>query len=179
MTVHASDAAREIRRRLPGSGVVKVHKLLYFAQGTHIARHGEPLFAEQIRAWANGPVVAVLWRAENYQDQSSPPATDLSDIQASTIDEVVWRYGHLTGTQLIRLTHTEGPWVDVTEDPFALDESPEISLDTMAGYFKGLLASADEEAARASRHLVDTSPHYRLQVPAMSASLQSAIDATS
>lgn len=36
---------------------LKLQALLYFAQGWHLAVHGEPLFPEPILAWRLGPVV--------------------------------------------------------------------------------------------------------------------------
>jgi uncharacterized phage-associated protein len=36
---------------------LKLQSLLYFAQGWHLAVHGEPLFPEPILAWRLGPVV--------------------------------------------------------------------------------------------------------------------------
>lgn len=38
----ARDVALEIERRLPGVGEVKLHKLLYYVQGYHLAWEQEP-----------------------------------------------------------------------------------------------------------------------------------------
>ena len=63
-SVSARDVAAVLRDRLPGLGTTKLHKLLYYCQGHHLAAFGEPLFAETISAWDNGPVVGTVWRAE-------------------------------------------------------------------------------------------------------------------
>ncbi len=39
-----------------------LNKLLYFAQGHHLAEYGKPLFGETIEAWKYGPVVPSVYR---------------------------------------------------------------------------------------------------------------------
>jgi|SRR4051812_20328037 len=106
----ADDVAAELRRRLPGVGAKKLHKLLYYCQGHHLGTLGEPMFPEDFQAWDRGPVVASLWRAERY-DQASPAASATFDQGAlSTIGYVISRYGTMTGADLEALTHNEQPW---------------------------------------------------------------------
>jgi uncharacterized phage-associated protein len=40
---------------------LKLQKLLYYAQGFHLAIYGERLFIEQIKAWKHGPVVPDIY----------------------------------------------------------------------------------------------------------------------
>ena len=54
-TLSAHSVAVELRHRLPGVGVKKLHKLLYYCQGHHLATFGLPLFSESISAWDMGP----------------------------------------------------------------------------------------------------------------------------
>ena len=56
--------AAEIRRRRIGIGKARLHKLLYYVQGYHLAWRGTPAFEDNIEAWEKGPVVAALWHAE-------------------------------------------------------------------------------------------------------------------
>ena len=42
---------------------LRLQKLLYFAQGWHLARFGRPLFDASIEAWPYGPVVPEVYRA--------------------------------------------------------------------------------------------------------------------
>jgi hypothetical protein len=51
MPVSAHDVAAELRARQPGMPVKKLHKLLYYCQGHHLAVHGEPLFRERFDEW--------------------------------------------------------------------------------------------------------------------------------
>src|SRR4051794_29818552 len=45
---------------------LKLQKLLYYAQGFHLAIQGEPLFAEPIEAWEHGPVVCRVYHKVKY-----------------------------------------------------------------------------------------------------------------
>jgi uncharacterized phage-associated protein len=129
----AHDVARELRRRLPAAGDVKIHKLLYYCQGWHLALTGTPLFHEAIEAWTNGPVVADLWHDER-KGRPLPPEQDLDGLGLGTVGFVVSRYGGLNGVDLIRLTHSERPWLDVAErDSWGNDE---ITVDVLRRFFE-------------------------------------------
>lgn len=142
MSVSAHDAAAELRRRFNHDpGVVKIHKLLYYAQGWHLTWAGEPLFSEEIEAWANGPVVADLWHAED-KNYGTPESRPLAGVQLATIDYVVDRYGRYTARELIRLTHREDPWREASEDDANgwATANPEIGHDALLRWFQ-----ADDE----------------------------------
>jgi uncharacterized phage-associated protein len=111
MPVSAHDVAAALRERLPGLGAKKLHKLLYYCQGHHLAAFGEPLFDEPISAWDMGPVVGTLWKAEKDDDAPPPARTALGEAVLNTIGYVVSRYGGLTGRDLEHLTHNEDPWL--------------------------------------------------------------------
>jgi uncharacterized phage-associated protein len=107
--VSAHDVAVELRRQLPGLPSKKLHKLLYYCQGHHLAHFDEPLFTESVMAWDMGPVVGQLWRAE--KDGRPPARTQPLDAgQLNTVGYVVSRYGRLTGHDLELLSHAEDPW---------------------------------------------------------------------
>lgn len=114
MTVSAHDVAAAIRRRLPGVGTMKLHKLLYYCQGHHLAQVGQPLFRETISAWDNGPVVGTLWKGE-VTGEPFPPSEELSNDALGTVEYVIARYGALSGADLSRLTHQEDPWMHADE----------------------------------------------------------------
>jgi uncharacterized phage-associated protein len=107
--VSAHDVADELRRQLPGLLVKKLHKLLYYCQGHHLAHFGEPLFHESVMAWDMGPVVAQLWKAEK-DDRGATSPQPLDAGQLNTVGYVVSRYGRLTGHDLELLSHAEDPW---------------------------------------------------------------------
>jgi len=107
----AHDVAAELRRRLPGLGSKKLHKLLYYCQGHHLGSLSEPMFSEDFQAWDRGPVVASLWRAERYEHAQPDATTAFDQGTLNTIGYVVSRYGGMTGADLEALTHNEQPWL--------------------------------------------------------------------
>jgi uncharacterized phage-associated protein len=107
--VSARVVAAEFRRRHPGLPTVKLHKLLYYCQGHHLATFGVPLFAESLSAWDMGPVVGALWYAEKV-GHPVDPGPPLDEAALNTVGYVLSRYGALTGRDLRHLTHSEAPW---------------------------------------------------------------------
>lgn len=110
MTYTAYDVAAVLRRELPGLGVKKLHKLLYYCQGHYLAHHGKPLFSETISAWDMGPVVGTFWRTEKDGEFHQQAPADLDNAAGNIVLAVVSRYGNLTGKDLEHLTHSESPW---------------------------------------------------------------------
>jgi uncharacterized phage-associated protein len=49
---------------------LKIQKMLYFAQGWHLAYFDVPLFEDPIEAWKYGPVVRPVYRALNGRPKS-------------------------------------------------------------------------------------------------------------
>jgi uncharacterized phage-associated protein len=143
MTVSAHDVAVVLRDRLPGLGTKKLHKLLYYCQGHHLATFDEPLFSETISAWDMGPVVGRLWKLEK-EGQVPATAARLSEAQLNTVGYVVSRYGALTGQDLENLTHSESPW-QLADRGRRSQESARIELDWIRNYFATDGAAEDGE----------------------------------
>lgn len=114
MTTSARDVAAALRERAPDLPAKKLHKLLYYCQGHHLAQFGRPLFSETISAWDMGPVVGQLWHAEKETGPEGD-ATVLSEAELNTVGYVLSRYGALTGLDLEHLTHNEEPWQSADE----------------------------------------------------------------
>jgi uncharacterized phage-associated protein len=124
---------------------LSIQKMLYFAQGWHLAIREEPLFFEEIRAWRHGPVVKdVYTRFRRYGERSidasamlSQPNAILSTPTRALIDEVWAMYGHYSAPSLVGLTHRDGPWKDARGD-LAKDADSDlpISEDSMFTWFK-------------------------------------------
>lgn len=115
-TNRAAQVAAQIRRRIPDVGVKKLHKLLYYCQGHHLAAFGRPLFSERIFAWDMGPVVPALWHAEKNHAPAGIDEARLGEAELNTIGYVISRYGRLTGADLERLSHHEPPWADADRE---------------------------------------------------------------
>jgi uncharacterized phage-associated protein len=143
MAVSARDVAAVLRERLPGLPTKKLHKLLYYCQGHHLAAFGEPLFSETISAWDMGPVVGTLWRQEK-QDGPAPGHVPLDEAQLNTIGYVLSRYGALTGLDLENLTHSEAPWQQANHYRRP-GESARIEFEWIREYFRTAGAVDDEE----------------------------------
>jgi uncharacterized phage-associated protein len=139
-TYSAHDIAAEIRKRLPGVPVKKLHKLLYYCQGWHGATFNHPLFSESISAWDMGPVVGELWYAEKQSGPQTAPA-DLAEDALNTVGFVLSRYGDLSGSDLERLTHSEAPWLSADEQR-APKGSQRIEFESLETFFS---APTEEE----------------------------------
>jgi uncharacterized phage-associated protein len=139
----AADVAEELKRRLPGLGLKKQHKLLYYCQGHHLGAFGEPLFDDTISAWDMGPVVGQLW-FEQREGTAAPSGAELTEAQLNTIGYVISRYGGLTGADLERLSHAEPPWqeADRMRHPRT---SAKISVESMRAYFSSSVAAGDDD----------------------------------
>ena len=142
MAVPAADVAAELRRRLGDVPTKKLHKLLYYCQGHHVAATGRQLFSETISAWDMGPVVGSLWYDE--RDRGPSDGSDrLSEGALNTIGYVISRYGRLTGRDLEHLTHAETPWLRANRDRRP-GESSRIEAIWMKEYFAAEATSDDE-----------------------------------
>jgi uncharacterized phage-associated protein len=110
----ADDVAYAVISSLGPMPAMKLEKLVYYAQVWHLARHGVPLFTEEIQAWRQGPVVPALYAQHRgqftVQAWSSGDARGLSAEQAATVAWVVEKYGGFTAESLSRMTHSEAPW---------------------------------------------------------------------
>lgn len=130
------------------SSRAKLHKLLYYCQAWSLVWDGQPLFQEPIEAWTNGPVCAAVWRGQ-------PAPGELSFAELETIDAVLGLYGRLNGTQLIELTHREGPWLAARAGIANEERADEvISTDVMRAYYSKLPTTGKTFGA-AMRNAID------------------------
>ncbi|MFC1994169.1 Panacea domain-containing protein [Chloroflexota bacterium] len=63
---------------------LKLQRLVYYAQGLHLARYNEPLFTEEIQAWTYGPVISELYF--KYRDLGDTPIATPPDIDSNKYD---------------------------------------------------------------------------------------------
>lgn len=149
MAYRAADVAAEIRAHLGDVPIKKLHKLLYYCQGHHLAVTGRPLFTESVSAWDMGPMIGQLWKSE----QTSGPAesgADLDQAGLNTVGYVLQRYGGLTGLDLERLSHAESPWQQADQDR-QQGESAQIRPEWLVAHFR-----VDQEAQRAESARLDS-----------------------
>jgi uncharacterized phage-associated protein len=155
MTVQAHDVAAALRARVAGVPTKKLHKLLYYCQGHHLAATRQPLFVESLAAWDMGPVVGKLWYAEK-NGQVAEPVALRSEAVLNTIGYVVSRYAQLTGRDLELLSHAEMPWrrADENRDPGG---SARIEREWLLEWFSSESAEEESEldSGTASRWLAE------------------------
>ena len=100
---------------------LKLQKLLYYAQGFHLAMFGKPLFKEAIERWTYGPVVPEVYHAYKTYGSGTieyPPEVDFSKFEEETrefLEEVYAARGQYTAWALTQFTHDEPPTKDTPE----------------------------------------------------------------
>lgn len=114
---------------------LKLQKLVYYAQGFHLAMHITPFFDEDILAWEHGPVVEELYHEyKAYGAQAIPQPKEFddsvfSDIQKNLLKEVYEVYGQFSAWKLRNMTHSEAPWIETPKNEV-------ISHELMTSFFK-------------------------------------------
>ena len=113
---------------------LKVQKLVYYAQGYHLAIFGKPLFDEPILAWQHGPVVESLYNElKGFLDGAITECrydpSKFTEEQLELLHEVQEAYGQFSAWKLRNLTHSEPPWKDT--EPQGV-----ISVESMTDFFR-------------------------------------------
>lgn len=99
-----------------GVSPLKLQKLLYYSQLWFFVKNDKMLFNDRIQAWIYGPVVYDVWVNFKFMKRSSIiPASravdlDLDDLTFNHLCDVWESYGHLSGSDLVDLTHDDLPW---------------------------------------------------------------------
>ena len=114
---------------------LKIQKLVYYAQGIHLAIYNGPLFEEPILAWEHGPVVPSLYYEFKQFGANPIPVPENFDIeifskeQRELLSEVYQVFGQFSAWKLRNMTHSERPWIET-------DKNQVISHGLMRDYFK-------------------------------------------
>jgi uncharacterized phage-associated protein len=118
---------------------LKLQKLLYYAQGYYLALFGEPLFADEISAWPNGPVVKSVY--EEFKDFGDKPipviekVPKLPDQATEVLRNVLQSHGQYSAWKLRDMTHKELPYLAA-----AKHQHHTISPERMQDYFRAVLS---------------------------------------
>ena len=114
---------------------MKLHKLVYFAHGWHLALWEGPLINEMVEAWEYGPVVPTLyhefkefgarkiprfatdWNPEAL-DWDITPRIDADDERVpKLLERIIKIYGSRSAGELSALTHvSDSPWTKTVEE---------------------------------------------------------------
>lgn len=126
---------------------LKLQKLLYYAQGFHLALFDEPLFPEPIEVWAHGPVVAdVYHQYKEYGSVPIPPEEvdfdQFDDEVKEFLNETYSEFGQYSAWKLREMTHIEPPWRDAYKE-----DAPgiEINHKSLIDYFSKFVEETDDE----------------------------------
>lgn len=99
---------------------LKLQKLLYYAQGQHLARYDAPLFGDEVVAWSTGPAVPDVYREyERFGSRNVVLPRDdqfnFADVDKPTSKFLgtVWNtYAVYAAWHLRDMIHEERPWKD-------------------------------------------------------------------
>jgi uncharacterized phage-associated protein len=95
---------------------MKLQKLVYYAQGFHLAIYNKPLFTEQIEAWDHGPVCPALYRKYKGRKPITPNKTlaeavgQFTKRQKELLEDVYTTYGCFAAWYLREISHQDTAW---------------------------------------------------------------------
>ena len=126
---------------------LKLQKLVYYAQGFHLAIYDTPLFPEPIEAWTHGPVVDGLY--QEYKEYNSKPIPCPEDIDPliydsqtkDLLDDIYKVFGQYSGWKLREMTHREPPWKNTL--PRGI-----ITHDALKSYFKTQIVDDEQKTQK-------------------------------
>jgi uncharacterized phage-associated protein len=126
---------------------LKLQKLVYYAQAWSLALLGRPLFTEDVRAWAHGPVALSVWHEfKGYGWEALPPpdeAPEFDDETTELLRDVLRSYGEHSARKLEELTHGEEPWQRARGNlPPEASSSAVIPKDHMRRFYQKLYEEA-------------------------------------
>jgi uncharacterized phage-associated protein len=140
----AHDVAAYIIEKSGPMSAMKLQKLVYYSQAWHLVWEEQPLFAERVEAWANGPVVPSLYRSHRgsftVKKVTTGDPTKLTPSERESIDAILSEYGEKSAFWLSELTHQEAPWRDAREGLQPGERSGrEITKRKLAEYYSALV----------------------------------------
>lgn len=125
---------------------LRLQKLIYFAQGWHLARFSKPLFDAPLMAWSLGPVEPQIYHnfseyGKNGISKAVECAPDaFTEQEYELLLDIAREYDGYSTSKLVDFTHAPGaPWSNTAK-------RAEISQDEMRKYFADSkrLASFDD-----------------------------------
>jgi uncharacterized phage-associated protein len=142
----------KVKRAGESLNLLKLQKLLYYAQAWHLAFHGEPLFVGKFQAWIHGPVNREIYdrfvgNKSLYSEVSEEDIGAGFDFDAVTeeqrnhIDRVLEVYAKFRGSQLEDMSHREDPWIEARQGYRPTERcEKEIDEESMRRYYANRVA---------------------------------------
>lgn len=121
---------------------LKIQKLIYYAQGFHLAIFDRELYQDEIEAWRYGPVCPEVYHKlkENgsniilYDKSKQDFSKIFNKDQIELLDEIYNIFGQFSAWKLRDMTHEEPTWMNNK------DSASTISHKEMKEYFKTRVA---------------------------------------
>jgi uncharacterized phage-associated protein len=146
------DVAKYILHKNSRCTTMKLERLCYYSQAWTLATTNEPLFPEDFRAWASGPVCMELFQLHkdtfvlHDKDLGEYNPEALSDEQREKIDVVLEDYWEWEPYELCEEVHQEKPWIEARVGLLPGDECETvISKESMRTYYVGYFPRPDED----------------------------------
>jgi len=125
---------------------LKLQKLVYYAQGFHLAVTDRPLFVEPIVAWEHGPVCPPLYnKYKSYNGDAIPIPYDEDTLNIfdketfKILEDVHYYYGQFSAWKLRNLAVEDSPWITAHRKG-----NKEIAIEDMKSYFKTQIVDDEE-----------------------------------
>ena len=111
------DVAKYILEKYGPLSVMKLQKLIYYSQAWGLVWDNQPIFVEEVQAWASGPVIKELYQALRGTFKISVDMIDgnpkvLTKEQKETIDAVCKFYIEKEPQELSDMVRQESPWIN-------------------------------------------------------------------
>ncbi len=154
MTTTASQIAAVLCHERPGLTPGRIHRLLYLAQGHHLAWHNKPLFGDAVVMWDTGVIVPAVRGTEL---DGEPGLRGLPNGILNTVAYVCSRYGKLHLHDLDLITKYSAPALAAGTGR-AAGVSVTIGHDAMAAYFRTVDVDPDRpivDARIVAGHVAD------------------------
>lgn len=126
---------------------LKLQKLVYFAEATHLAINDQELFEEPIEAWELGPVIRSVYEAfrdhgRHVIDPEHGSEDGIDEYTRHFLRQVWNEFGKYSATQLVELTHRHEPWRNAMKrTPKTLDK------EEMRVFYKRMFSRPDVRAS--------------------------------
>ena len=98
---------------------LKMQKMLYYAQGWHLALTSKELFGDEIEAWQYGPVVKSVYDEFRKYGKNSIDFSELDSYKQSLSDEtaeflafIFDETSRIPAWELVKRTHQHKPYID-------------------------------------------------------------------
>lgn len=121
--------------------LLKLLKLMYYAEGIFLAYDKGSLFDDPFIAWVHGPVVCSVWQRFTdtpyeleFKDSEKEKFNTISEEDNELLENVFQTFGAYSAWGLRNLTHNETPWIVATDNGRVMNR--EISRDSIREYFK-------------------------------------------